>query len=111
VAELLGKNLELNFHEVEIAHNYQSAFKKFIAFAPNLVIMDVCLGDDDADGRQLCNEIRRFNRSVPIILMSGRHDVLQDHQRYGANDTIDKPFDMELLLIKIDALLTIKQGV
>jgi len=96
---------------VEIAHNYQSAFKKFISFAPDLVIMDVCLGDDDADGRQLCNEIRRFNRWVPIILMSGRHDVLKDHEQYGANDTIDKPFDMEKLLLKIDKLLTAKPGI
>jgi DNA-binding response OmpR family regulator len=105
VADLLGKNLELNLHEVEIAYNYQSAFKKFISFAPNLVVMDVHLGDGDNDGRQLCKEIRRFNRVVPIILMSGRHDALNDHEQYGANDAIDKPFDMEALLFKIDKLL------
>jgi DNA-binding response OmpR family regulator len=90
---------------VEIAHNFQSAFKKFISFAPDLVIVDVCLGEDDADGRELCKEIRRFNRWVPIILMSGRHDVLQDPEQYGANDVIDKPFDITPLLLKIDKLL------
>ena len=105
MADLLGKNLEFNFHEVEIAHNFQLAFKKFISFAPNLVILDVWLGDDNADGRDLCKEIRRFNRSVPIILMSGRHDVLKDYEQYGANDTIDKPFDIDPLLLKIDKLL------
>jgi DNA-binding response OmpR family regulator len=69
-----------------------------------LVITDVWLGDD-ADGREICKEIRRFNASVPIILMSGRHDVLMDPEQYGANDAIDKPFDIEPLLLKINKLL------
>jgi DNA-binding response OmpR family regulator len=105
VAELLGQNLELNFHEVEIAHTYQLAFKKFISFAPNLVIIDVCLGIDNTDGRDLCKEIRRFNQWVPIILMSGHEDLLKDCELHGANSTIEKPFDIKDLLIKIDRLV------
>jgi DNA-binding response OmpR family regulator len=71
VPGLLAGNRELNFHGVEIAHTYQLAFKKIISFAPDLII-DVCLGVDNTDGMDLCKEIRRFNKWVPIILMSGR---------------------------------------
>jgi DNA-binding response OmpR family regulator len=37
--------------------------------------------------------------------MSGRSDVLQDCELYGANDIIEKPFDIQDLLNKIDKLL------
>jgi DNA-binding response OmpR family regulator len=103
VAEIIGQQLYLNFHEVEIAHTYPEAFKKFIAFAPNLVIIDVCLGP--ADGRELCREIRRFNNWVPILLMSGNPELLRDCELSGANSTIEKPFDLDELLAKVDSLL------
>ena len=105
VAEIIGHNLVLNFHEVEVAHTFQSAFKKFIAFAPDLVIIDICLELDNTDGRELCKEIRSFNKGVPVILMSGYDDLLKDCELYGANDTIKKPFDIKDLLIKIDRLV------
>jgi len=66
--------------------------------------LDVLLGTD-VDGRDLCKEIRKFNGRVPIILMSGRSDFLKDYEQYGANDVIEKPFDFEELLNKIDWLL------
>jgi DNA-binding response OmpR family regulator len=102
---MLRQNLLLNYKEVETAHTYRQGFEKFISFAPDLVIIDVWLRLDKTDGRDLCREIRRFNKRVPIIIMSAHRDVLHDCELFGATDTIEKPFDINGLLTKINRLI------
>jgi DNA-binding response OmpR family regulator len=103
IAEMILQVLFVNSHEVEFAYKYADAFKKCIAFAPDLIIIDVWLGV--GNGRELCQEIRSFNKKVPVILMSANADDLQDYHACEANDIIEKPFDIKELLIKIDSLL------
>jgi len=90
-------------HDVQFAHDNREAFKKIIAFAPELIIIDVWLGIEN--GKELCKEIRVFNKKVRVVLMSENADNLLDYEICEANDIIKKPFDTNDLLTKVHNLL------
>lgn len=100
---MLAKWFSINLYEVEIACTNKEAIQKVIAFAPNLIIIDVWLGNES--GRELCKEIKRFNKTVPIILMSANASNLADYEICEADDVIEKPFDINSLLNKVNQLL------
>jgi len=75
---------------------------------PDLVLMDVSLGD--ADGRELCKDLRagRTTKHIPIILISGEKKDLADQVKGlkgGADDYLLKPVTREFLLAKIESVL------
>lgn len=70
----------------------------------DLILLDVMLGDDN--GFQICQSLRKEN-SVPIIMMSA---LSADHHRMkgyssGADDYVAKPFNPDLLLARIQAVV------
>jgi DNA-binding response OmpR family regulator len=103
IAEMLRHLFSSKSYDVETAYNQQMAFKKFIAFAPDLILLDVWL--QNIDGKQLCKEIRAINKKIPIILMSANPDSLKGYEVCEANDIIEKPFDINVLLNKIERLI------
>ncbi|KIN71235.1 response regulator transcription factor [Sulfitobacter guttiformis] len=71
----------------------------------DLVLLDVMLGDEN--GLEICNRLRR-DHDVPIIIVSA---LSADHQRMegyevGADDYIAKPFNPDLLLARVKAVLS-----
>ena len=71
----------------------------------DLILLDVMLGDEN--GLEICNRLRR-EQEVPIIMVSA---LSADHQRMagyevGADDYIVKPFNPELLLARVRAVLS-----
>lgn len=78
---------------------------------------DICLLDvmmPNKDGFTLATEIRKHNADIPLVFItakSQKHDVLQGFE-VGADDYITKPFDSEILLHKLRALLrrSVKNG-
>jgi len=103
VAEMIHFVLTAHSHEIEIAYSTQEAFQKIIAFAPDILVLDVWLGS--GNGKDLCKEIRKFNKKIPIILMSANAALLHDYEICEANDILEKPFDISVLLDKINKLL------
>ena len=99
---MLNRFLGYNNYLTEIASNCKTAREKFQEFEPNLVILDVNLPDDT--GLTLCEEMSKTN--VMIIMLSSMTDnnyVLDAFSR-GADDYISKPFDLQILKARIDAL-------
>ncbi len=99
---MLNRFLGYNNYLTEIASNCKTAREKFQEFEPNLVILDVNLPDDT--GLTLCEEMRKTN--VMIIMLSSMTDnnyILEAFSR-GADDYISKPFDLQILKARIDAL-------
>ncbi len=77
--------------------------KTMTTFKPDLILMDVML--DDLDGRELCKNLKESAETnhIPIILISGSHQLNLDGINEGApDDFIPKPFDIELLLQKVN---------
>jgi DNA-binding response OmpR family regulator len=103
LAKMLSFLLSAHLHEIELAYTPADALTKIILFEPQLVLMDVFLGDEN--GRELCKTIRKFNKKVPIMLMSASADVLENHEECQANDSIEKPFSTDILMGKINRLI------
>lgn len=108
-AAVLKDYLLMNDFDVTLAEDGEAAAELFGRQQFNLCILDVMM--PKKDGFTLAAEIKQLNRNVPIIFLTAkslRDDVLKGY-RLGADDYILKPFDTEVLLFKIRAILNRKQ--
>ena len=71
---------------------------------PQLVILDLML--PDMNGYQVCEEIRRFNQQVPIIMLTARNQESDKIRglEVGADDYVTKPFSVGEFLARIKAI-------
>lgn len=90
--------------DARCAENFRDVAGEFAAFAPHLVLMDI--GLPFFDGYYWCREIRRAS-SVPIIFLSSASENMNIvmAMNMGGDDFIAKPFDLSVLIAKMQALL------
>ena len=90
--------------EVRRAADYTDVAGEFAAFAPHLVLLDI--GLPYRNGYHWCAEIRKLSQ-VPIIFLSSASDNMNIvmAMNMGGDDFIAKPFDLEVLTAKVQALL------
>ena len=103
LAEVLLDFLAAEGYEAEIAENGYEALELFSAHSPRLVILDIML--PGLDGFAVCTEIRRLS-DVPVIIVSARGEKtdMLDGLAMGADDYIEKPYDIDILLAKINGI-------
>lgn len=103
LAEVLLDFLVAEGYEAEIAGNGYEALELFSAQSPRLVILDIML--PGMDGFTVCTEIRRLS-DVPVIIVSARGEKtdMLDGLGLGADDYIEKPYDIDILLAKINGI-------
>lgn len=102
---VLKDYLSLNDYDVTLAKNGMEGFEKFKKDNYHLCILDVMM--PYKDGFTLAKEIRERNKEVPIIFLTAKamkEDVLKGY-KVGADDYLNKPFDSEVLLMKINAIM------
>ena len=102
---ILRDYLSMNDFEVTLAKNGMEGFEKFKKDNFDLCILDVMM--PYKDGYTLAKEIREKNKEVPIVFLTAKsmkEDVLKGY-KVGADDYLNKPFDSEVLLFKIKAIL------
>tara|TARA_B100000945_G_C20326820_1_gene570424 strand:- start:171 stop:875 length:705 start_codon:yes stop_codon:yes gene_type:complete len=105
---ILMDYLILNDYYVDLAKNGIEGYEKF-----NRKIYDICILDvmmPYKDGFSLAKEIREKNEEIPLIFLTAKtlkEDVLRGF-KIGADDYLTKPFDSEVLLAKIKAILNRK---
>jgi two-component system, OmpR family, response regulator len=107
---ILKDYLMLNDFEVILAKNGMEGFEKFKKDTYDLCILDVMM--PYKDGYTLAKEIREKNKEVPIIFLTAKsmkEDVLKGY-KVGADDYLNKPFDSEVLLMKIKAIIQRKSS-
>ena len=104
IARSLKKHLESWDYDVVCVEDFSDIMKEFAGAAPQLVLMDIKL--PFYNGYHWCSEIRKFSR-VPIIFISSAADNMNIimAMNLGADDFVAKPFDLNVLLAKIQALL------
>ncbi|MCC0683227.1 response regulator transcription factor [Clostridioides sp. ZZV14-6345] len=91
-------------HDVHQIENLENIIEEFRNYKPQLVLLDINL--PFYDGFHWCNEIRKISK-VPIIFISSRNsnmDVIMG-VNIGADDYIQKPFYIDVLIAKVNALL------
>lgn len=102
---ILRDYLSLNDYRITLAKNGIEGFEKFKKEDFDLCILDVMM--PYKDGFTLAKEIREKNETVPLIFLTAKslkEDVLKGF-KIGADDYLTKPFDSEVLLAKVKAIL------
>lgn len=102
---VLKSYLEINDFEVVWADDGKYAVERFRHGNFDLCILDVML--PNVDGFTIAAQIRKISTSVPFVFLTAktlREDILKGYG-LGADDYITKPFDTEVLLFKIKAIL------
>jgi len=102
---VLKDYLSMNDFDVTLAKNGMEGFEKFRKDNFDLCILDVMM--PYKDGFTLAKEIREKDDNVPIIFLTAKtmkEDVLKGY-KVGADDYLNKPFDSEVLLFKIKAII------
>ena len=103
---ILKEFLIINDYDITLAKNGIEGFEKFKKDDFDLCILDVMM--PYKDGFTLAKEIREKNDSVPIFFLTAKNlkeDVLKGF-KIGADDYLTKPFDSDVLLAKIKAVLS-----
>jgi two-component system, OmpR family, response regulator len=102
---VLKSYLELNDYVVDWIDDGKYAIDRFRKSVFDICILDIML--PNVDGFTIADEIRKINRAVPIVFLTAKK--LKDDQlkgyNVGADDYITKPFDTDILLCKIKAIL------
>ncbi|OJJ23940.1 hypothetical protein BKI52_06205 [marine bacterium AO1-C] len=107
LAMLVKDNLEQNGYEVRHCENGEMALKSFGDWTPDLILLDVMM--PKINGFEVAKVIRNKDREVPILFLTAKikaSDVVQGFKS-GGNDYLRKPFAMDELLIRMQALLSI----
>lgn len=104
IASLTVKHLENWGYEAKMIDDFHDVLNEFIKYQPSLVLLDITL--PFYNGFKWCDDIRKLSR-VPIIFLSSASDdmnmIMAMH--LGADDFIAKPFSMDLLIAKTQAIL------
>src|SRR6201987_4095701 len=102
---VLKNYLELNDFDVSLERDGRLGLAAFQREHFDLCLLDVMM--PHMDGFTLAEEIRDINPDIPLFFISAKtmkEDVIQGY-KLGADDYITKPFDIEVLLLKIKAIL------
>ncbi|MGI6013825.1 MAG: response regulator transcription factor [Oscillospiraceae bacterium] len=104
MASAMKKQLEAWGNMVQCVKNFQNVLSEFTAFAPHLVLVDIML--PFYNGYHWCSEIRKIS-NVPVVFLSSAADNMNIvmAMNMGGDDFIAKPFDLNVLMAKIQAVL------
>ncbi len=104
IADLLRLYLEKESYEVSIASDGGKGVEQFRHFQPDLVLLDLML--PVMDGWGVCRAIRAESK-VPVIMLTAKGETEDKVSglKQGADDYITKPFEMQELLARIEAVL------
>lgn len=101
---LVRDHLRKNGYTAELCHDAESGLELLEREEFRLILLDVML--PNMNGFETCTAVRE-KREIPILMMSAQTDEQSKLMGYetGADDYIDKPFSISILLVKIKALI------
>jgi len=104
-AQNIRRYLETESYSVDLAFDGESGLHRGLTEEYALVVLDLNL--PRMDGLEVCRQLRRSGRSMPILMLTARvgHDSTVAGLDSGADDYLTKPFDLEELLARMRALL------
>jgi CheY-like chemotaxis protein len=109
--KLISKILELGGYEVATTRSGKAALEMVQKRMPDLAILDVMM--PDMDGYELCGSLRQppVNAKIPIVMLTALNDETERALaiKSGANDLWSKPFEMDEMRGRLDALLNQKK--
>ena len=107
---LLREYLQAKGYMAELCLDGEAGYREFLRSKYDICVLDVMM--PKKDGFTLAQEIRQSNADVPIIFLTAKQlkdDILEGF-KIGADDYITKPFSMEELVFRIEAILRRVKG-
>ena len=107
---LLREYLQAKGFSAELYPDGEAGYRAFMKQKYDICILDVMM--PKKDGFTLAQEIRQANADVPIIFLTAKQlkeDILEGF-KIGADDYITKPFSMEELVFRVEAILRRVRG-
>lgn len=107
---LLREFLQAKGFNADLYPDGEKGYKAFLKGKYDICVLDVMM--PRKDGFTLAQEIRNVNSEVPIVFLTAKNlkdDILEGF-KIGADDYITKPFSMEELVVRIDAILRRVKG-
>ncbi|WP_432713113.1 response regulator transcription factor [Pedobacter sp.] len=92
-------------YELQLSSSFAELKEKLKDSLPDLFILDVML--PDGDGSEICSDLKGdlFTKHIPIIVMSANDQNKNKSMEAGADDYIQKPFDIDYIVTRIDKLI------
>ena len=107
---LLREYLQAKGYDTELCTDGEAGYKAFLKEKYDLCVFDVMM--PKKDGFSLAKDIRQSNQEIPIIFLTAKtlkEDILEGF-KIGADDYLTKPFSMEELTFRIEAVLRRVRG-
>jgi len=107
---LLREYLQAKGYETELCTDGEAGYRAFMKDKFDLCVFDVMM--PKKDGFSLARDVRQNNQDVPIIFLTAKtlkEDILEGF-KIGADDYLTKPFSMEELTFRIEAILRRVRG-
>ncbi len=103
IRELISDILEEEGHTTRLAWDSDMTFEAIDADPPDLVILDIWLKESKLDGIDILKKVKRDNPSIPVVIISGHGniEIAVAAVKQGAYDFIEKPFNIDQLLVVI----------
>lgn len=105
VARNIQTFLEMQQYAVSVAHDGVDGFEQAMTQECDLLILDINL--PGMDGYELCSRLREAGKTMPILMLTarGKREEVVHGLNLGADDYLPKPFDLDVLLARVRALL------
>jgi len=107
IGKVLRIKLGLSGYDVITTTRGAEAIEVVRTREPDIMLLDILV--PDINGMDVLERIRAFSQ-VPVIVFTGRTDIVQQALKLGANDCITKPFNPDLLVDKIRLVLSTGHG-
>lgn len=107
IRDLISDLLQDENHAARTADDADSAFAQIEAAAPDLIILDIWLQGSRMDGIEILKHVKRNNPGIPVVIISGHGniEVAVAAVQQGAYDFIEKPFNLDQLLVVVGRAL------
>ncbi len=109
IADGLQLNLKLAGYEPLVAPDGIDGLDKWRSWKPDLIVLDIML--PMIDGFSILKTIRKEDEKIPVLILSARGDTKDKIRglKYGVDDYLSKPFDLEEFLLRLERLLKKKE--
>jgi len=105
IADGIQLNLSIQGYQVKVAVDGIDGLEKWRSWKPDLIVLDIML--PMIDGFSILKTIRQEDEKIPVLILSARGDTKDKVKglRYGVDDYLSKPFDLEEFLLRVKRLL------
>ncbi|OGR26454.1 MAG: DNA-binding response regulator [Desulfobacterales bacterium RIFOXYA12_FULL_46_15] len=105
IADGIKLNLNLQGYETRVSADGIDGLGQWRSWNPDLIILDIML--PMIDGFSILKTIRNEDEKIPVLILSARGDTKDKVKglRYGVDDYLSKPFDLEEFLLRVEGLL------